>query len=97
MTGGDDNDEGAFVKQQYVLHSIKFQNVCLCMECRTKAHQDKSPQGQKAHWTKAHQDKSPQGQNPTRIKAHLYTFNRDKFERMDKPQGLGGTLIFLHT
>ena len=28
-----DNDEleGAFVKQPYVLHSIKFQNVCLCM------------------------------------------------------------------
>ena len=23
--------EGAFVKQPYVLHSIKFQNVCLCM------------------------------------------------------------------
>ena len=31
MTAGDDNDEGAFVKQPYVLHSIKFQNVCLCM------------------------------------------------------------------
>ena len=31
MTAGDDNDEGVFVKQPYVLHSIKFQNVCLCM------------------------------------------------------------------
>ena len=33
MTARDDNDEleGAFVKQPYVLHSIKFQNVCLCM------------------------------------------------------------------
>ena len=33
MTASDDNDElkGAFVKQPYVLHSIKFQNVCLCM------------------------------------------------------------------
>ena len=31
MTAGDDNDEGAFVKQPYVLHSIQFQNVCLCM------------------------------------------------------------------
>ena len=31
MTGGDDNDEGAFVKEPYVLHSIKFQNACLCM------------------------------------------------------------------
>ena len=31
MTAGDDNDEGAFVKQPYVLHSINFQNVCLCM------------------------------------------------------------------
>ena len=31
MTAGDDNDERAFVKQPYVLHSIKFQNVCLCM------------------------------------------------------------------
>ena len=27
MTARDDNDEGAFVKQPYVLHSIKFQNV----------------------------------------------------------------------
>ena len=31
---------------------------------------------------------------PTRTKAHLYAFNRDKFERMDKPQGVGGTLNF---
>ena len=31
MTAGDDNVEGAFVKQPYVLHSIKFQNVCLFM------------------------------------------------------------------
>ena len=33
MTARDDTDEldGAFVKQPYVLHSIKFQNVCLCM------------------------------------------------------------------
>ena len=33
MTARDDNDEldGAFVKQPYVLHSIKFLNVCLCM------------------------------------------------------------------
>ena len=33
MTARDDDDEleGAFVKQPYVLHSIKFQNVCLCM------------------------------------------------------------------
>ena len=32
-TGRDDNDEleGAFVKKTYVLHSIKLQNVCLCM------------------------------------------------------------------
>ena len=27
MTTRDDNDEGAFVKQPYVLHSIKFQNA----------------------------------------------------------------------
>ena len=31
MTPGDDNDEGALVKQPYVPHSIKFQNVCLCV------------------------------------------------------------------
>ena len=33
MTDRDNNDEleGDFVKQLYVLHSIKFQNVCLCM------------------------------------------------------------------
>ena len=33
MTASDDNDEleGAFVKQSYVLHFIKFKNVCLCM------------------------------------------------------------------
>ena len=33
MTARDDTDEleGAFVKQPYVLDSIKFQNVCLCM------------------------------------------------------------------
>ena len=33
MAARDDNDEleGAFVKQPYVLHSIKFQNVCLCI------------------------------------------------------------------
>ena len=33
MTASDDNDEleGAFVKQPYVLHSSKFLNVCLCM------------------------------------------------------------------
>ena len=33
MTARGDTDEleGAFVKQPYVLHSIKFQNVCLCM------------------------------------------------------------------
>ena len=33
MTARDDTDEldGAFVKQPYVLHSIMFQNVCLCM------------------------------------------------------------------
>ena len=33
MTARDDTDEldGAFVKQPYVLHSTKFQNVCLCM------------------------------------------------------------------
>ena len=33
MIARDDNDEleGAFVTQPYVLHSIKFQNVCLCM------------------------------------------------------------------
>ena len=29
--GDTDELEGAFVKQPYVLHSIKFQNVCLCM------------------------------------------------------------------
>ena len=39
MTDGDDNGEGAFVKQPYVLHSIKFQNrnvfvwVCICGSC----------------------------------------------------------------
>ena len=33
MTARDDTDEleGAFVKQLYVLHSIKFQKICLCM------------------------------------------------------------------
>ena len=33
MTDKEDNDEleGAFVKQPYVLHALKFQNVCLCM------------------------------------------------------------------
>ena len=33
MTARDDNGEleGAFVKQSYVLHSIKFQTLCLCM------------------------------------------------------------------
>ena len=33
MTARDNTDEleGAFVKQPYVLHSIKFQHVCLCM------------------------------------------------------------------
>ena len=31
MTARDDNDDGAFVKQPCVLHSIKFQNVFLCM------------------------------------------------------------------
>ena len=31
MAPRGDNDEGAFVKQPYVLHSIKFQNVCLCI------------------------------------------------------------------
>ena len=31
MTAGDHNGEGAFVKQPYVLLSINFQNVCLCM------------------------------------------------------------------
>ena len=31
MTAGDDTDEGVVVKQPYVLHSIKFQNVFLCM------------------------------------------------------------------
>ena len=33
MTARYNNDEleGAFVKQPYDLHSIKFQNVCLCM------------------------------------------------------------------
>ena len=30
MTAGDDNDEGAFFKP-YILHSIRFQSVCLCM------------------------------------------------------------------
>ena len=30
MTARDDNDEGALVKQPYVLTLIKFQNVCLC-------------------------------------------------------------------
>ena len=40
MTARDDNDEGAFVKQPYVLHLIKFQNVwnvfvlvCICGSC----------------------------------------------------------------
>ena len=31
MTVEDDYDERAFVKQPYVLHSIKFHNVCLCL------------------------------------------------------------------
>ena len=39
------------------------------------------PTRTKAHWTKAHWDKSPLGQ-----KTHLYAFNRDRFELMDKPQ-----------
>ena len=35
------------------------------------------------------------GQKPTRTKAHLYAFNRDRFELMDKLRdGGGGTLIF---
>ena len=40
MTSRDDNDEGVFVKQLYVLHSTKFQNVwyvfigvCICGSC----------------------------------------------------------------
>ena len=31
MAPRGDNNEGAFFKQPYVLHSIQFQNVCLCM------------------------------------------------------------------
>ena len=40
--------------------------------------------GEKPNRTKAHYDKSPLGQNPTGTKAHLFSFNRDRFELMDK-------------
>ena len=62
------------------------------VECRTKAHWDKSPLGQKPTGqkpirTKAHWDKSPLGQKPTYMHLTGICLNNN-----NKPSG--GTLIF---